>query len=77
MALATHSAPTSYERYVATTQAPTLGKRICTLANALERDLGHAERKHPLADIREIRRFLNTLEYELKQEIHDVHGEAC
>ena len=71
------SSPTAYGSYLATTHASALIKQISELTGQLQRDLELAERKRLLCEVRDIRRALRTLEYELLEETHDVRGDAC
>ena len=71
------SSPTRYASYLATTRASVLIERIHDLTDELQRDLARADRKRLYCEIRDIRRSLSSLEYELCEEEHDGHGDAC
>ena len=60
------------------TKTAVLADDIAALGEQLSRDLEFSQSKKPaFSDIRELRRLLNTLEGELRDEARNTRGDAC
>lgn len=68
---------TDYVSPASTSAACTLVIRLGDLLAQLEHDIDQGEKKEILAEIRQIRRWLIELEYEVLEGHHELVGDGC
>ena len=76
MSIVTTERPTTPGPIRMTTMVSPSTRRIFRLSAQLRHDLEEPERKRLLADIRDLRRALSGLEYEVRGETDSCHGDA-